>query len=57
MGKHYFESVSKAVRMVTQWMFTYTDKIVKQIRLLDMCSRTEDKTPLENLQSFICQIA
>lgn len=57
MGKHYFESVSKAVRMVIQCMFTYTDKIVKQIRLLDMCSRTEDKTPLENLQSFICQIA
>lgn len=33
MGRHYIESIRKVVRMVTEWMFTYTDKIVKQVDL------------------------
>lgn len=33
MGRHYIESICKVVRMVTEWMFTYTDKIVKQVDL------------------------
>lgn len=31
MGRHYTESIHKVVRIVTEWMLIYRDKIVKQL--------------------------
>lgn len=31
MGKHYIESIHKVVRIVTEWMLTCMDRIVKQV--------------------------